>query len=269
MDMDRVSAIHNTEAYLKRIGLPGSVSVDLVGLNRMIQAHLTHVPFEALDVWGKGAVPSLDIEDLYQKIVIDNRGGYCFELNSLFCAMLKKLGFDAYLVIASLLNEEGIAAPPAHCAIICKISGQKYFVDVGFGGPVPFGALLLTEGEAQGFQLSVKDGFYILKKISGDTGTFLLRFRDIPVEPVELIPLNFYISQKPGIHFRENLIVNLRKEDGSVYTLRDNTLQLRRGKEASEFHVEDQQTLREVLKSTFHIDPDKAQLRDEGKELMK
>ena len=117
-----------------------------------------------------------------------------------------------------------------------------------------------------GFQLSVKDGFYILKKISGDTGTFLLRFRDIPVEPVELIPLNFYISQKPDIHFRNRLLVSQRKENGNIYTLKGNVLQLRSGEILSEFPVMDQQALRDVLKNTFHIDPDKVPLRDMEKE---
>ena len=191
--MDRLRTIHNTEAYLKRIGLSGSVSVDLVGLNRMIQAHLTHVPFEALDVWGKGAVPSLEFEDLYQKIVTDHRGGYCFELNSLFCAMLKRLGFEAYLVIASLLNENGAAAPPAHCAIICTVSGQKYFVDVGFGGPVPFGAMELQEGVWNDFRLWKQGDLWHLERTDGMKPAFC--FRDVPAEIRELEPLNFYISQ--------------------------------------------------------------------------
>ena len=256
----------DTGKYLARIGLSEPVSVDLLGLDRLIRAHLTHVPFEALDVWGSGAVPSLEIPELYRKIVLDCRGGYCFELNSLFCWALKALGFEAYLVIASLLNEAGEAAPPAHSAIVCTVDGEKYFVDVGFGGPVPFGAMPLKEGEALGFRLEKKGGFYILKKVTADGESFLLRFRDIPAEPVELVPLNFYISQKPDIHFRNRLLVSQRKEDGSVYTLRGKVLQLRQEDKVSEFPVEDLQTLRQVLENTFHIDPDKVPLREVGRE---
>jgi len=253
--------VPDTGRYLSRIGVLEPVTVDIMGLNRLIQAHLTHVPFEALDVWGSGTVPSLDIGDLYQKIVIDNRGGYCFELNSLFCALLKDLGFEAYLVIASLLDEAGEPAPPAHSAIVCCLDGQKYFVDVGFGGPVPFGALPLKEGTQQGFRLIKEGAFFILKSVKASEEKFLLRFRDIPAEPVELVPLNFYISQKPDIHFRKRLLVSQRKEDGSTYTLKGNRLQLRKGDLFSEYPVNDIETLRQVLDRCFHMDPDKVPLR--------
>lgn len=260
MNYQRV--VPDTGRYLSRIGISEPVTVDIMGLNRLIQAHLTHVPFEALDVWGKGTVPSLDIGDLYQKIVRDNRGGYCFELNSLFCALLKALGFEAYLVIASLLDEAGEPAPPAHSAIICCLDGQKYFVDVGFGGPVPFGAFPLKAGTQQGFRLLNEGAFYILKSVKASEEKFLLRFRDIPAEPVELVPLNFYISQKPDIHFRNRLLVNQRKDDGSVYTLKGKVLQLRSGEAVLEYPVNDLETLRQVLKNCFHIDPDKIPLRE-------
>lgn len=257
-----MDCIPDPNRYLSRIGISEPVTPDLLGLNRLIQAHLTHVPFEALDVWGAGVVPSLDIGDLYQKIVIDNRGGYCFELNSLFCALLKTLGFEAYLVIASLLDEAGQAAPPAHSAIVCCLGGEKYFADVGFGGPVPFGALPLKEGTQQGFRLIKEGAFYILKSVKASEEKFLLRFRDIPAEPVELVPLNFYISQRPDIHFRNRLLVSQRKEDGSVYTLKGNMLQLRREEAVSEYPVNDLETLRQVLQRCFRIDPDKVILRE-------
>ena len=241
--------------YLSRIGLSEPVTTDLMGLNRLIQAHLTHVPFEALDVWGTGAVPGLEIPELYEKIVVNRRGGYCFELNSLFCCLLNALGFEAYLVIASLLNEAGEAAPPAHSAIVCTLNGQKYFADVGFGGPVPYGALSLKEGESMGFRLEKTGGFYVLKKISEEGESFLLRFRDVPAEPVELVPLNFYISQKPDIHFRNRLLVSLRKADGTVWTLKGNTLQIRRSGTGEECPVKDVDALEKTLWECFGIDP--------------
>ena len=240
--------------YLARIGLSEPVSVDRLGLDRLIRAHLTHVPFEALDVWGSGGVPSLEIHDLYRKIVIDHRGGYCFELNSLFCAMLNEMGFETYLVIASLLDKAGEPEPPAHSAIVCCLDEEKYFVDVGFGGPVPFGAMLLAEGEEDGFRFEKKGGYYLLKKISGDGEKYLLRFRDVPVEPVELIPLNFYISQKPDIHFRHRLLVSQRKEDGSVYTLKGNMLHLCREEAVLDYPVNDLETLCHVLQRYFSIE---------------
>ncbi|MBR5065483.1 MAG: arylamine N-acetyltransferase, partial [Oscillospiraceae bacterium] len=56
-----------------------------------------------------------------------NRGGYCFELNSLFCAFLRAVGFEAYVVTVRIVAGRDFVTPPAHCAVICVIDGEKYF----------------------------------------------------------------------------------------------------------------------------------------------
>lgn len=248
-------------AYLRRIGLDVPVETDLNGLNTLIQAQLTHVPFEALDIWGTGVCPSLEICDLFQKIVINKRGGYCFELNTLFRVLLNSLGFDAYQAIASLLDNNGIAAPPAHNVIICTISGQKYLVDVGFGGPVPFGAMAMTDVVQDGFRLDRQGDFYILKRIETAGERFIIRFRDLSAEPVELLPLNFYTSQKPDVLFRQILHVNQRQADGSVYTVMDREFRIHRGEETIVRELRNMEDVKEVLRDYFHMDPDTIPLR--------
>ena len=249
-------------AYLERIGLVQPMAVDLVGLNTLICAQLTHIPFEALDVWGAGACPSLEVEDLYRKIVSDRRGGYCFELNTLFRALLNSLGFEAYQAIASLVDEDGVAAPPAHNVIICIIDGQKYFVDVGFGGPVPFSAMPLKEGIHESFRLEKRGAFWHVFRLTAEGEVNFIRFRDIPAEPCELIPLNFYISQKPDIHFRHILRVNLRKPDG-VYSLVDHELTIYRDGQAVTKTVADKTDLARVLMEYYGIDIGKVNIQKE------
>ena len=108
-------------AYLNRIGLAKETPEPTAQwLDRLVHAQLTHIPFDAMDVWGRGDTPSLAIDDLFDKIILRRRGGYCFELNSLFCAFLKALGYDAYLVTIHLLREDFVP-PPAHCAVVCVI----------------------------------------------------------------------------------------------------------------------------------------------------
>lgn len=246
--------------YLRRIGLCVPVDVNLEGLNTLIRAQLTHVPFEALDIWGAGVCPSLEIDDLYQKIVVDRRGGYCFELNTLFRVLLNSLGFDAYQVIASLVNEDGVAAPPAHNVIICTVDGVKYFIDVGFGGNVPFGAMVLCREPQLGFHLIFRGDFWYVQRQTPEGETNMLRFRDVPAEPCELIPLNFYISQLPDVHFRHVLRVNQRKPDGSVCTLVDHELKLQTAAGTEIRTVAGMDELRRVLKTYFEIDIDKAKI---------
>lgn len=235
--------------YLRRIGLTAPPATDLDGLNTLIRAQLTHVPFENIDVWSRGSCPSLEAAELYEKIVLHSRGGYCFELNTLFRILLNSLGFDAYQCIASLIREDG-AEPPAHNVIICRLQEEKYLLDVGFGGPVPFGAIALKEGVTDGFRLYETDGLWYLERTDGTKPAFC--FRDIPVQIRELIPLNFYISQRPESHFRHILRCNLRRGDGTVHTLVDNILQIHSPQGTQIQTVED---LPAVLQSSFGMDP--------------
>ena len=102
-------------------------SVDLLNLNKLLLAHLTHIPFDSLDVWANGTCPSLKLDDIYDKFIIRNRGGYCFELNTFFRSLLNALGFDAYQTVAYILNPDGTQQPPAHNVILCDLDGKKYF----------------------------------------------------------------------------------------------------------------------------------------------
>lgn len=235
--------------YLFQIGLTAPPATDLDGLNTLIRAQLTHVPFENIDVWGTGSCPSLEAAELYEKIVLHSRGGYCFELNTLFRILLNSLGFDAYQCIASLIHEDRVD-PPAHNVIVCGLQGRKYLLDVGFGGPVPFGAMELKEGTFADFRLWKEDDLWRLERTDGTKPAFC--FRDIPAQIRELIPLNFYISQRPESHFRHILRCNLRREDGTVHTLVDGTLQIR-GPQGTQTQTVDD--LPAVLQSSFGMDP--------------
>ena len=215
------------DKYLKRIGFRTAAKTDLSSLNALVQAQLTHVPFENLDTWAKGSCPSLDKADLYEKIVVQGRGGYCFELNTLFRHLLNYLGFDAYQAVSSLVNEDGSAQPAAHNVIICLLDGEKYLVDVGFGGPVPFGAMPLQVGEWENFKLSQEDGFWYLDRREEDHYRPSIRFRDVPASMEELIPLNFYISQKTDSHFRHRLNVSVKQPDGSIHRILGDQLHIR------------------------------------------
>ncbi len=251
----------DTEAYLQRIGLSGTeIKADRESLDRLVHAQLCHVPFENMDVWGRGECPSLEVEALFNKIVLRRRGGYCFELNSLFNALLKNLGFDTYMVIAHVMAGREELGPPAHCAVICTIGGEKLFCDVGYGGPVPDGALSLSGESSFDFYLE-RDGLY-MKLINESTGVMELCFKDVPADSVELVPLNFNISQSPTSPFRHQLHMNLRLDNGSVSVV-DHAFKLRRGEERVEKYIEARE-LPDILEEYFGIPASEAPLREIG-----
>ena len=77
--------------YLQRIEYSQLVSPDLDTLSGLQWAHITHIPYENLDILA-GIPLSLKTEDLFQKIVAGKRGGYCFELQGLYGELLKSSG---------------------------------------------------------------------------------------------------------------------------------------------------------------------------------
>ena len=138
--------IPDVGAYLNRIGMASAPEVSLAGLNALIWAHQTHVPFEDLDVYYTRRPVSLEIPILYDKVVVRRRGGYCYELNALFARLLQDLGFDVRRVFCRVVRGRDFLPPCAHQAIVAAFGEDMYFCDVGFGGPMPAGALRIGDG---------------------------------------------------------------------------------------------------------------------------
>src|SRR5688500_1067883 len=90
--MNTGSAELDLAAYLARVGLATAPAPTAAGLAELHLAHATHIPFENLDVL-LGKPIRLDLASLQQKLVRDRRGGYCFEQNLLFAAVLEAVGF--------------------------------------------------------------------------------------------------------------------------------------------------------------------------------
>ena len=202
------------DEYLARIGAEKK-SPSAEYLNEIVRRQLRTIPFDDADVWTTGNPPSLATEDLFDKIITRHRGGYCFELNSLFCKFLVALGFDAYLVIIHL--GRGLAAglgAPAHCGVIVRMDGVKYFADVGYGGPVPDGAVPFG-GEIVNDHRQYTDGVYtVVAAVTSDGEIPRFTFKDVPCDVCELLPLNYYVSKREGSGFASDLKMNMRYDGG-------------------------------------------------------
>ena len=119
-------------AYLTRIGYEGSCKPTLQTLQNLHRAHLFAIPYENLDIH-LGRSLSLDEKTIFDKLVIQKRGGWCFEMNGLFAWALRELGFKVTLL--------GGAVNRPHCDDAAKLGhlvlrvdlGEPYLCDVGFG----------------------------------------------------------------------------------------------------------------------------------------
>src|SRR5512138_694480 len=121
--------------YLTRIQYFRPIKPDVQTLQGLHLAHLLHVPFENLDIGLKRPI-RLEEEALWNKIVVQGRGGFCYELNGLFGAFLREIGFDVTYLNARVYNREGkLGIPFDHLALLVQIPGQpgRWLADVGFG----------------------------------------------------------------------------------------------------------------------------------------
>ena len=131
----------NLEAYLRRINYAGSIAPTLETLQMLHRLHPAAIPFENLNPLMELPV-RLQLSDLEQKLVVERRGGYCFEQNLLFKAVLESMDFKVTPLAAEVLwgrdVETELEAEPqlTHMALIVDIGGAPYLADVGFGGSV-------------------------------------------------------------------------------------------------------------------------------------
>ena len=116
--------------YLEWIGFGGRPEVDFATLAQLQRLHMTAVPFENLSITRGVHLPT-DAASSVDKIVRQGRGGWCFELNGAFGALLGAIGFDVRLLGAAVL----LGGPNSvidHLTLEVT-ADQPYLVDVGFG----------------------------------------------------------------------------------------------------------------------------------------
>src|SRR2546427_13017242 len=99
-------------AYLERIGYSGPATPNAEALRDIHRAHLFAVPFENLDIGWKREI-RIDQQAFLRKIIEDRRGGFCYELNGAFAALLEALGGMPFCLVSNKGVPAGIEpAPP-------------------------------------------------------------------------------------------------------------------------------------------------------------
>ena len=98
----------NVNSYLARIGFSGATAPTADTLRRLHLSHMRTVPFENLDI-SLGREIVCDEDRFLHKIIHLRRGGFCYELNGAFAALLRSLGFSVTLLSARVSREDGSA----------------------------------------------------------------------------------------------------------------------------------------------------------------
>jgi N-hydroxyarylamine O-acetyltransferase len=207
-------------AYLKRIAYTGPLDVSPATLSALHLAHLYTVPFENLDIH-LGRQLSLDHAALFGKIVTRRRGGFCYELNGLFCALLRGLGFRVTMLSAEVARQTGGFSPPFdHLALRVDLD-EPWLADVGFGNG--FRLPLRLDDPADQPQdgaayLIVPDGDYrvLLRRDLGGDWTPQYRFTLQPRALADFAERCRFHQTSPESHFTQGRICTLATPAGRV-----------------------------------------------------
>jgi N-hydroxyarylamine O-acetyltransferase len=214
----------NIDTYLQRINYDGSREPTAETLRQLQVAHLLAVPFENLSIHS-GEPIVLEDEALFQKIVVRKRGGFCYEANGLFAALLHALGFKVSMLAAGVANAAGEFGPPFdHMALMVELD-QRWLVDVGFGESFLQPLLLDERGEqVQGnvmFRIDrYDDDTLLLLRDYGEGWKPQYRFTLQSYIYPDYAEMCRYHQTSPDSHFTKARICSRATENGRI-TLSD------------------------------------------------
>ena len=220
------------DAYFSRIGYDGPRTPTLDTLKAIHYAQAVSIPFENLDVLAKRPI-HLDLASLQKKLVTDRRGGYCFEVNALFAAVLKELGFDVTTLIGRVrwMAPEEVDTARSHMLMRVELPEGPFLADVGFGGLTMTGPIRFETGAEQATPheprrlLEHEDGLELQAKI-GDGWVSIYRFTPEPHRRTDYEVASWYTSTHPSSIFVQFLIAG-RPQEGKWLSLFNREFKIR------------------------------------------
>ena len=215
-------------AYFDRIGHDAGGAPTLATLRALHRLHPLAIPFENVTTL-LGETPPLDTASLQDKMVRAGRGGYCFEQNHLFGAVLRALGYKVTGLAARVLWERGgdSVMPRTHMLLALRMGDRTYIGDVGFGNLTLTAPLLLEAGIEQTtphetFRLMSANKGFVLQARLADEWRSLYWFDLQEHLAIDFKVLNHFVATHPDSPFPSQLY--------AARTLPDRRLALRNGR---------------------------------------
>jgi N-hydroxyarylamine O-acetyltransferase len=199
------------DAYLKRIGQPPPRGADSDTVRTLHRAHREAFLFENLSIQTGGGV-SLALSDIERKFLDEGRGGYCFEHNTLFAAVLRELGLDSATLLGRVRRGPRHRWCRTHMVLRVPIGDEPWLADVGFGGlsllePIPLGD---GASSAQGgftYRLRREGSLWVLSARDAATDMDLYEFTEDPQTPWDVEVANHFTATHPESIFRKTLTI--------------------------------------------------------------
>lgn len=254
------SPIFDLDSYFGRVNYRGGTDAGEETLHDLHTAHTLNVPFENLDVFYRKPIP-LDEASLYNKIVKEKRGGYCFEMNGIFSFVLQRMGFNVTNLLARVIINGNQYTTKTHQAILVQAGGRQWIADVGFGNDGIIAPLILEEGTEQRqfahtYRLTKHSSFgYMLQKKQGDRYNPLYVFTLEECFPDDFLMSNHFTATFPGSFFLSMRMCTMPTPDGRI-TLTDSHFKVVKNDGVSERPIADESDFKALSKEHFGLDLD-------------
>ncbi|XP_074864886.1 arylamine N-acetyltransferase, pineal gland isozyme NAT-10-like [Carettochelys insculpta] len=270
------------EEYLDRIGYQDSHEKhDLETLTAIFQHHIRAIPFENLSIHCRETI-TLDLDQIYNKIVRKKRGGWCMEHNQLLWWVLKTLGYDTTILGAYIysLPQNTYASHMTHLLLKVEIDNKAYILDGGFGASYQiWQPMELISGKDQPqrpgiFRFTEDNGIWYFEKIrrkqyipnQSYANSDLLERSEcrkiylFNLEPRTMEDFQFpctYLQTSPDSLFTKKSICSLQTTDGFRaligWTLIETTYNYKDNTDLVEFMTVKDKEVEKTLKDKFSI----------------
>ncbi len=250
----------NTQTYLQDLGIERSVT-GLALLKELQSRHIARYTFNSLAVV-LGQEIAVDSESVFNKIVAQGHGGYCFEHNKLVFDILQDMEFDVRIVLARVVfSNPGADMPRTHRMTLVSLEDGDYIVDTGFGHFTARYPLKLEVGleQDQGDGLyriaRSEDGDYCCQVLKDGDFMTLYTFDLNRYTEADCRSGNFYSYRHPDAVFVNNLVVcrNLRNDNLS---LRNGEFHRIRNGETEITRINTERELHQILTQVFELNVD-------------
>lgn len=258
------------EQYLRKLQLNDfEPTVNLATLTKLQDAHLKYIPYENFDCLN-GKITSLKRHDMFNKVIMHNRGGICFELNGLYNWLLESLGFDVTSYSARFIDKMETYQLRRHRVMCVTLGDKRYLTDVGVNSESPRVPLEIVEGLIQSdgisqykFTRSEFWGWLLWQKERGKIWKRLFGFTEEPQIDKDFITASFWCDAHPDSPFIKSKKLSIFREDCNI-TIRGNYLKFYLGGRVKyRYKINTGAELKEILWEYFGINVE-YRLKDDG-----
>jgi len=228
--------------YLDTLGFDTEIN-SLKDISNLIKKHEQTFAFSSMKVLLKENI-SLDLEDIYNDIVVQKRGGYCFEHNKLFFEVLKQLDFDVQFYLARVVNNTSNEVPQTHRFTLLNFEDEQYLIDVGIGFrspcvPVKFGNSDTSSHLGISYKIKeFEDSTFGLQILQNNETFTVTNFNLNRCYEADFEMGHFYSHKHPNASFVNNLVISV---------IFNNEIRSLRNKNYLKIHEKDQEEI--IIKS--------------------